>query len=484
MRSAMNSETRVWGRALLLLAALTLALPSWSAGAPAAPGKTAPDEAAPDAAQPPGRVLVLVFDTPVTSSSAELVSESVARAEEGGYEALVLVISTPGGLVTATRDIATALLSSEVPILTYVHPPGTHAASAGTFITMAGHVAAMAPATNIGAAHPVTGGGKDPEEAGGVHMGKKIENDLAAFARAIAKERGRNVEWAERAVRDSVSVTADEALELKVIDLVVESVEALLTQADGRVVTLPSGERTLHTAGATQERVELTVQQQVLRVLSSPEVFFLLGVLGMLGLMIELQSPGLIVPGVIGAFFLLLAAIASLALPVSVGAVVLLLVGVGFLVAEVYTPSFGLLTAGGAIALTIGALLLMDGDDPAYLTSPSLEISPWVIVPTLVSFVAVGAGMAFLVFSYSRRRPMTGREALVGQRGVVRSVDEAGRVRVFVAGELWWATGPGEQTFAPGAPIEVARADGMQLEIALAPEAAGERSGSTAPEAT
>lgn len=422
---------------------------------------------APPAGSP--RVLSIALDGPVIPGTARYIVSAVREAEDRHADALLLRLDTPGGRLDSTREIVTAFLGAKVPIIVYVAPSGAHAGSAGMFITVAGHVAAMAPGTNIGAAHPVTGSGSDIEKEAGKTMAEKVENDTAAFARSIAQQRGRNVEWIEKAVRESLSATATEAVDLKVVDLVAPDRDALLAAVDGRTVSLPGGDVVLHTKGARVEPYEMTFQQKALSFLGDPNVAAVLGLLGMLGLLIELYSPGLIIPGAVGLFALLLAGIGAAVLPVNVGGIVLLLLAVGCFVAEVKVTSFGLLTLAGIGCLVLGSMLLIDTSNPDFYLDPSFRVSWGVIVPTGLLMSGVALGLMYLVILTGRRRSTTGAEGLVGETGRTRTEVGPGGGKVFVHGELWNAKS--RDPIAAGEEIEVVAVRGLTLTVAQAPRA-------------
>jgi membrane-bound serine protease (ClpP class) len=431
-------------------------------------------------------IVGLAFAVAILSMARTASAECVVRAELAGVvngavadhledaleaardcAALLVVIDTPGGELTATRRIAGSFLASESPVITYVAPGGARAGSAGMFIALAGHVAAMAPATNIGAAHPVVLGGGDPEAAGGKHLGKKVESDAAAFARAIAERRGRSRDWVEGAVIDSDSATAEEALAAGVIDLIAPDVQALLAAIDGRRVELEGTDAVLATDGAELIDHPMTVSQKLRSVLGHPSFVYAMFLLGILGLMIELSSPGLIVPGVAGATALVLAVIGIDALPVSAAAIGLMVLGAGLLLAELYVVSFGLLTAGGVAALLLAAALLVDRSASDFFADPSLSVS-WVAVIPLIAVVAAAAGLlAWKIARTQARRSSTGAEGLIGARGIaVTEIAASGRAQV--AGERWEAASP--MPIEAGEAIEVVAVEGLRLEVEPARE--------------
>jgi membrane-bound serine protease (ClpP class) len=341
-------------------------------------------------------------------------------------------------------------------VIVYVAPTGARAASAGVFITMAAHIAAMAPATNIGAAHPVAiGGGMDKE------MVKKLENDAAAFARTIATERGRNVDWAEKAVRSSVSATEREAVKLRVIDLIADSVPDLLAKIDGRVLKTAKGSVTLHTKDTAVRPIQVGFRDKFLALITDPNVAYILMMVGMLGIFFELSNPGSVLPGVIGGISLILAFFAFQSLPINWAGLLLILFGLVLLVVEIKVASHGILTVGGIVAMLLGSLMLYDV--PA---SGGLRISWLVIIPTVGStaalvIVAVSAGVWALY-----RRPTTGAAGMVGQTAVVRTaLDPEGQVQVD--GELWQAVvqdGP----VPAGERVQILSVDGLTLRVARA----------------
>jgi len=426
------------GRTVVAAMALALAL----AG-------TAPAEAAPP-------VAMVDIDGAITPVTARLLTAAIDRARADQAQALIVRLNTPGGLERSMRSMAQTILNSEIPVIVYVAPTGARAASAGVFITLAAHVAAMAPATNIGAAHPVTIGGGDT----GKEMGKKVENDAAAFARTLATERGHNVDWAERAVRSSVSITEREALKLKVIDLVAESVPDLLAKVDGRTVKTVRGTITLETRGAPVKHIENSFRDRLLALITDPNVAYILMMVGMLGIFFELQNPGAILPGVIGGIALILAFFAFQSLPINWAGVLLILFGGGLLIAEIKVASHGVLTAGGVIAMVLGSFMLYEAPELGF------RVSWTVILPT------VGATAGLVVWAVSagvramRRRPMTGSESMVGRFAVARSVlGPEGQVQVD--GEIWSAVSEGG-AIPVGEKVRVTAVEGLTLKVSRA----------------
>ena len=406
------------------------------------------------------------FTGSVDPGSGGFLIDAIQSAQDKGAEALVVRIDTPGGLLSTTRDVVQAELSAKVPIVFWVGPPGARAGSAGLFLTLAANVAAMAPSTNIGAAHPVgiggSGGSSDEKGKPEDTMEKKIENDTAAFVKGIAERRARNVEWAEKAVRDSESITASRALELKVIDVVAEDLPDLLRKIDGRKIDLGGGDwRVLHTASAEIRPVSWSVKDKVLHGLADPEIAYLIAMLGVIGVLLEMFHPGTIVPGVVGGICLVIAAIAFQMLPVNVGALLLLLLGIGFFVAEMYVGGHGGFVAAGLVCVVIGSLLLVGHIDKGFYADASFGLG-WRIVAPVAGALAVIAATLAWKFSQSVRRPLdTGAYALIGAVGEVR---EDGHI--LVGGELWKAHG--SEALPPGSRARVLAVHGLTLEVAPA----------------
>lgn len=402
-----------------------------------------------------------VLDGMVDAGSSAFLVDCVRRAEAAGHHALLIRLDTPGGELESTRNIVRAFLGARIPVLVWVGPSGARAGSAGVFITLSSHLAAMAPGTNIGAAHPVVGlTGQDPEEAGGKELARKIENDAVAFVEAIAKQRGRNVEWAIRAVRQSESVPAEKALELHVIDHLAPSQEAFLEWAHGRTVTLADAPVTLRTAKAQVVDLEPSFSQRFLHALAQPAVVYILFLLAGLGLAVELSHPGVFAPGIIGVVSLVLALLASSALPVRAGALILLVLGVGLLVAELFVTS-GLLGVTGLLLLVLGGVFLVDRFDPDWF----IDRPPRLPLSTVLPTAALVAGAAvFLAFraAQARRLPQkTGDMGLVGEVGQVLASTSPTSGEVFVHGERWAAVS--SSPIPSGARVVVRKVEGLTL---------------------
>ena len=367
-----------------------------------------------DAAAP--HVDLIAIDGSINPAVDDFIREGIARAKNKGARALIVQLDTPGGLLTSTRTIVKEMLGAQVPVMVWVGPSGAGAGSAGVFITLAAHVAAMAPGTNIGAAHPVSGGG---QEVKGV-MGEKIENFTASFSESIAKKRGRNTEWAIQAVRKSVAITESDALKKNVIDIVAKDIDDLLKQADGRKVDLDGTPHVLALKGAKVIRHEMSLKQKVLNTLADPNIAYLLMMAGLLGLYMEFSHPGVIFPGVVGAICLLLALASFQLLPLNYTGLTLIALGVGLLVAEMFVPSFGFLGIGGIIALAIGSLLLFDTE------SSDLIVDKTIIFTAVGTVGAIMLALSYLVFRTQQTKPSMGMDALVGKVGEVRLAAGAG----------------------------------------------------------
>jgi membrane-bound serine protease (ClpP class) len=419
----------------------------------AAPAAAAPAAVTPAAAAPARPVLVARVDTILHPVAAEFVRRAVEEAEAARAAALVLELDTPGGLLTSTRDITRALLQARVPVVVWVGPEGAQAASAGFVVLMAADVAAMAPGTNTGAAHPVAGDGSD---VGGT-MGKKVEQDAAAQVRALAARHGRNVELAQAAVIESRSFTAEEALRERLIEVVAPTLPALLQAVHGRAVGKAGAAKApLRTAGATVRRIEMGRVQRLLAVVAHPNVAYILLTLGFLGLYFELATPGAVLPGVVGAICLLLGFYALSVLPIDFAGVALLLLAVLFFLAEIKVASYGLLTVAGALCLVLGSLMLFESPEPALRVSLSL------IVAVAASVVVAASFLMTLVLRTHHTPVRTGSEGLVGERAVARTaLAPAGKV--FVHGELWSAVA--EQPVQAGQPLEVVAVEGLTLRV-------------------
>ena len=375
----------------------------------------------------------------INPGSSDYILKSLKWAEHENLEALLIKLDTPGGLLSSTRDIVKGFLNSKIPIIVYVGPSGSRAGSAGVFITMAGHIAAMAEGTNIGAAHPVTAGGKNVKEDSGSTMEDKVTNDAAAFIESIAKMRGRNVEWGIKAVRDSDSIPSKTALDKKVIDIIANSIDELLEAADGKTVKVNNKEVILNLKNAFLIKHEMSFKQKIINVFADPNIAYFLMMIGMLGIMMEFYHPGTIFPGVIGGICLILAFISFQVLPINYGALVLILLAIGLLVAEVFIPSFGILGIGGTVSLVLGSIMLFDGVNPDFMLEPSFGISLYTIIPVTALIVFFMLFVGYLVVKSQKLKIVTGKEGLIGEQGKVIKTITKNEGTIHVHGEYWKA---------------------------------------------
>lgn len=405
-------------------------------------------------------ISLIVIDATINPAVADFIHESIDQAASEGALALIIQLDTPGGLLNSTKTIVKDLLDAPLPVIVYVAPGGSGAISAGVFITMAGAIAAMAPGTTIGAAHPVAGSGQDIEG----DMRDKAENYAASFSESIARRRGRNVEWAEKAVRQSVAVTEAEALEEKVIDLVATDIQDVLKQAQNRTVEVRSVQKTLDFTAAQGAsgvfRVvshEMRLKHKILNVLAHPQVAYLLMMAGILGLYLEFSNPGLLFPGLAGGICLLMALTAFQVLPINYTGLLLILLGIALLVTELFLPSFGILGASGLAAFVMGSLFLFDTPDA------DLLIDRGVIVAAALSMGVFMLIVGTLSLRTLRQRPVSGQEGLIGEIGEVR-VRLAPRGKVWLHGEYWNAESD-EEEIEEGQPVRVVDVNHMVLKV-------------------
>lgn len=440
-------------RSVLALFALMLgALLLWS------PGSAQP--------QPRPTGLVLHLEGAIGPATTDYIQKGLARAEEEGAHVAILVMDTPGGLESSMRDIIREILRSPVPVVTYVNPSGARATSAGAFILIASHVAAMTPGTNVGAATPVqlTGGGpgggggdgNEQQPKQGSASDAKAVSDAVAFIRSLAEMRGRNADWAESAVRDAESLSANAALEANVVDILATDMDDLLAQLDGRTVVAGNVERTLTTAGLMLSDHTPNWRNRLLSAITNPNIALILMMFGIYGLFFEFMNPGALYPGTIGAICLLLGFYALAALPVNIAGIGLILLGIALMAGEAFSPSFGILGIGGIAAFVLGAAILIDTDVPQFQVD-------WAAIAAIAIFsMGMTIMIARLALSSRRQRIVSGREQLIGAPGYVLDWSGA-KGHVFVHSERWSALGP--VPFEKGAPVRVAEVNGLVLRV-------------------
>lgn len=403
-------------------------------------------------------VVVLNVEGVINPVVADYINRGIEYAEDVNASACIIEMDTPGGLDDSMREIIQGILNSQVPVVVYISPSGARGASAGTYIAISAHVAAMANNTVIGAATPVS-----MSEEGEVEMSDemkaKVVNDAAAYIRSLAETHGRNADWAERAVREGISATEEECLELGVIDMIAPDLDALIDQLDGREVTLLGDVTvTLETAGAGIDRFGMSWVEEFLHAITDPNIAYVLLSLAMLGIFVEISNPGLIFPGVIGVICGILAFYSLGQLPVNWAGVLFIILAFGLFVGEALTASFGLFTVGGVISLVLGSLILFKGASPVFFVSPWLIATVTVIIAGLFAFV-----VSRVVWAH-RRQASTGREELSGKRAVTRSVlDPEGTV--FFKGELWNAVSDSGR-LEPGEEVVIISVDGLTLHVA------------------
>ncbi len=405
------------------------------------------------AASPP-LVELIIIDGSINPAVANYVEDALNAARVSGASALVIQLDTPGGLLTSAQKIVKDILGARVPVIVYVAPPGASAASAGTFITEAANIAAMAPGTTIGAAHPVEESGA---EVRGV-MGEKVENYAVSFARTIAEQRGRNADWIEQAVRHSAAIGEREALAKHVVDLIAPDLESLLAQSSGRAVRVGDKTVTLELKDAIVHRMRMTLGQLVLNTLSDPNIVYLLLMAGVVGLYFEFAHPGVIFPGVAGGICLLLALASFEVLPVNITGLLLIFFGIALLITEAFVTSYGILGLGGVTAFVIGSLFLID------TSKTNLEVNRQVIYGAAAAMTAIILGIGYIVTRDRSRRAVTGAEGLVGEVGEVREPIRPGSAgKVFVHGEVWRATS--EDDLPAGARARVRAVEGLEVRV-------------------
>ena len=396
-----------------------------------------------------GEIIIIPVSDAIGPGIADFVSSGIRRADDHNAACVVIELDTPGGLADAMREIVMSIYAAKTPVVVFVSPSGARAASAGVMITMAADIAAMAPGTNIGAAHPVAGGGKEIE---GV-MSDKVTNDMVAYVKSIAEKRGRNTEWAEKAVRESVSVTENEALEKNIIDFVAADMDDLIRQIDGYSI---EGKGDLQLAGAIRTRLKESIRTKILKTISNPNIAYILMMIGLAGLYFELSHPGSIFPGVVGGIALILAFFSFQTLPVNTAGILLILLSIIFFIMEIKVVSYGLLSVAGVVALLLGSLMLFKGN------GPQSQLSWTVLIPTLLVVSAFFVTLAGLAFKAQMSRPRTGGGGLVNEIGIVKKrIDLQGKV--LIHGELWYAQA--KEPIEEGAQVRVMTVDNLVLNV-------------------
>lgn len=397
-------------------------------------------------------ILVISVNGVINPVSSQFIVKSIQKAEDMNAESIIIELDTPGGLDASMRDIVKAIMGSKVPVAVYVSPAGARAASAGAFITISAHFAAMAPGTNIGAAHPVGVGGKMDKT-----VSEKAENDAAAYIKSIAERRGRNAKWAEDAVRKSISVTEAEALSLKIIDVVPKDMDVLLSFMNGKTVMTAQGEKRLKTSGIKLVRQQMGLRHKILNLISDPNVAYILMMLGFYGLFFELTNPGAIFPGVIGGICIILAFYSFQTLPVNYAGILLILVGLILFLLEVKITSYGMLTVGGMISVVLGSLMLFDSP------MPFLKVSLSVVIPAAVVSALFFVFTFRLAYKAYKRKPVTGPEGLIGMEGFAKTDITAESGTAVVHGEYWSAYSDGY--IANGSRIVVKEVIGLKIKV-------------------
>jgi membrane-bound serine protease (ClpP class) len=396
-------------------------------------------------------IIVIQADGVVNPVMSEFISKSIDSAVEEKAEVLIIELDTPGGLDTSMRAIVKKIIASEVPIVVYVSPSGARAASAGVFITIAAHIAAMAPGTNIGAAHPVGVGSKMDKT-----MAEKAVNDAAAYIKSLAEKRNRNAEWAEKAVRESVSITEKEALKLKVIDFIASDLESLLKTIDQVVVETPLGKHIIKTKGVNIRYKDMNLRHKILDIISDPNIAYLLMLLGFYGIFFELTNPGAIFPGVIGAISLILAFYSFQTLPVNYAGILLIVLAIILFMLEIKVASYGLLTVGGIISMIMGSIMLFESPFPFF------KLSLKVILPAVILTAMFFSLTIYLAVKAYKRKPVTGAEGLIGLEGTAKT-DIYNDGQVFVHGEIWRAWS--DEPIKAGEKIIVEKIENLKLKV-------------------
>lgn len=395
-------------------------------------------------------IYIITVSDAISPGVADFLNRGIKTASDENAACIIIELDTPGGLAESMRGIVMSIYGSRVPVIVYVAPSGARAASAGVMITMAADIAAMAPGTNIGAAHPVGAGGKEIDET----MTKKITNDMVAHIKSIAEKRGRNVEWAEKAVRESVSVTENEALEKNIIDIVAKDMDDLIKQINGRKI---EGKGELDLNNSEKKILKESIRTKILKTISDPNIAYILMMIGLAGLYFELSHPGAIFPGVVGGISIILAFFAFQTLPVNYAGILLIILSLVFFIMEMKIASYGLLSVAGIISLFLGSIMLFDEG-----SGPEMKLSLGVLLPTIVTVSGFFIIVAGLVFKSQILKPKTGAKGLIGEIGVVKK-EIMPEGKVFVHGELWNATS--KDTIREGVKVRVINVVNLVVEV-------------------
>ena len=392
--------------------------------------------------------MIIELEGAISPGTATFLKRGMEKAEKDEADIIIIRLDTPGGLASSMRTMVKAIMNSRIPVIVFVGPKGAGAASAGVMVTVAAHVAAMAPSTNIGAAHPVTAGGKDIQKT----MSEKVVTDMAAYGRGIAQEKGKNAEWVEKAIRESVSITADEAVKKNVVDLVAEDIDELLKLLDGREITLQKGKVTLKTKGLVKRYYHPGFRDKILKIISDPNIAYILMMIGLAGLYFELSHPGAIIPGVIGGISLIIAFYSFQTLPVNYAGLLLIALGIIFFIAEIKMTSYGVLSIGGLISLTLGSIMLFE----------DVGVSLKLMMPTIALVGGFFIVVSTLAFRAYHSKPQSGMEGMIGEIGLVKQpIDPEGLI--FVHGEYWRAIS--RERIEPGEKVTVEGIDGLILKV-------------------
>ncbi len=402
-------------------------------------------------------IYIIKVNDAIGPGIADFLKSGIKKANDDSAACLIIELDTPGGLAESMRVIVKAILASRVPVVVYVAPGGARAASAGVMITMAADVAAMAPGTNIGAAHPVGTGGQEINKT----MSEKVVNDMVAHARSVAEQRGRNADWVEKAIRESVAVTETEALKENIIDLIARDTDDLISQLNGREI---KDKGRLDLAGANKKNLKEGYRTKILKTISDPNIAYILLMIGLAGLYFELSHPGAIFPGVVGGICIVLAFFALQALPINYAGILLILLAIVFFIMEMKITSYGLLSIAGIVSLLLGSLMLFDSG------SPGFRLSLKVLLPTILMVSGFFVVVAGLVFRAQISRPRTGAGGLLDEVGVVKAALQP-EGKVFVHGELWKATA--RKPIGEGTKVRVVKVENLVLEVEALDETAG-----------